>query len=264
MPELEYPLRNRVCICFGQLQETIGRSRRVDAAVGGKTYRDDGTEVCDPATSVEALYLLDIQRNARPIRRQAKYPRTERAFSRIRAECYVQGRKYDTKQQPVCNFFLALCTAPSNLYLYSSILNVCMAYSSTDEITTAVESSVQIALAKDDPFVLPSPIVHSLKKRFGRKITIEDIDSQLMTSLVGSPPLDILIRSSGVNRLSDFLLWQVRLPSIRLSPALKVIILQCCENTQIHICKAYWPDFGLFDFIPIILDFQRKSWSRQR
>jgi ditrans,polycis-polyprenyl diphosphate synthase len=29
-----------------------------------------------------------------------------------------------------------------------------------------------------------------------------------MTSLVGSPPLDILIRTSGVKRLSDFLLWQ--------------------------------------------------------
>ena len=30
-----------------------------------------------------------------------------------------------------------------------------------------------------------------------------------MTSLGGSPPLDILIRSSGVKRLSDFLMWQV-------------------------------------------------------
>ena len=32
-----------------------------------------------------------------------------------------------------------------------------------------------------------------------------------MTSLAGSPPLDILIRTSGVKRLSDYLLWQVRL-----------------------------------------------------
>jgi ditrans,polycis-polyprenyl diphosphate synthase len=31
-----------------------------------------------------------------------------------------------------------------------------------------------------------------------------------MTSLGGSPPLDILIRTSGVKRLSDFMLWQVR------------------------------------------------------
>ncbi len=30
-----------------------------------------------------------------------------------------------------------------------------------------------------------------------------------MTTKVNSPPLDILIRTSGVRRLSDFLLWQV-------------------------------------------------------
>lgn len=31
-----------------------------------------------------------------------------------------------------------------------------------------------------------------------------------MISKVGSPPLDILIRTSGVKRLSDYMLWQVR------------------------------------------------------
>lgn len=32
-----------------------------------------------------------------------------------------------------------------------------------------------------------------------------------MTSVVGSPPLDILIRTSGVKRLSDYLPWQASL-----------------------------------------------------
>ena len=32
-----------------------------------------------------------------------------------------------------------------------------------------------------------------------------------MTTLGGSPPLDIWVRSSGVKRLSDFLMWQVRI-----------------------------------------------------
>ena len=40
-------------------------------------------------------------------------------------------------------------------------------------------------------------------------ITEEAIDSHLSTSLAGSPPLDIFIRTSGVKRLSGFLTWQV-------------------------------------------------------
>lgn len=42
-----------------------------------------------------------------------------------------------------------------------------------------------------------------------REITERDIDDRMMTTKVDSPPLDILIRTSGVKRLSDFLLWQV-------------------------------------------------------
>lgn len=41
-----------------------------------------------------------------------------------------------------------------------------------------------------------------------RTITEDEIAQNLYTS--ASPPLDILIRTSGVSRLSDFLLWQVR------------------------------------------------------
>ena len=45
-------------------------------------------------------------------------------------------------------------------------------------------------------------------------ITEKDIDAQLLTSLGGSPPLDILVQTSGVKRLSDFMLWKVSVNSI--------------------------------------------------
>ncbi|KAF9051229.1 Di-trans-poly-cis-decaprenylcistransferase [Hymenopellis radicata] len=107
-----------------------------------------------------------------------------------------------------------------------SILNICMPYASTDEITCSVETCVQSALETNDFF-----------------ISEKDIEKNLMTTLAGSPPLDIIVRTSGVKRLSDFLLWQ------------------SSENVQVQFCSAYWPDFGLFDFIPIILDYQRRAWS---
>ncbi|KAK7024003.1 alkyl transferase [Favolaschia claudopus] len=111
-----------------------------------------------------------------------------------------------------------------------AILNICMSYSAQDEITSAVDSAIRLSLEKSDPNRC--------------EITEDDIDAQLYTSLVGSPPLDILIRTSGVKRLSDYLLWQ------------------CCENTQIHFSKAYWPDYGFWDLLPVILDYQRKIWSQ--
>ncbi|KAK7060917.1 cis-prenyltransferase [Paramarasmius palmivorus] len=112
-----------------------------------------------------------------------------------------------------------------------SILNLCMPYASRDEITAAVESCVRDAV---DDHASGSPIT----------ITPEKITSRLMTTERGSPPrVDILIRTSGVTRLSDYMLWQ------------------CNEHTQIHFVDAYWPDFSLLDFVPIILQWQRAVWS---
>jgi ditrans,polycis-polyprenyl diphosphate synthase len=105
-----------------------------------------------------------------------------------------------------------------------------MPYTSSHEITSAVQCVVRSALASGTE----------------SEITEKDIEAHLMTSKVGSPPLDILVRTSGVKRLSDYLLWQ------------------CCENTQIHFPATYWPAFGLWDFMPVILDYQRKVWAQPK
>lgn len=90
-----------------------------------------------------------------------------------------------------------------------------MPYTSRDEIATAVQSAVQekVTRSLDDTDDL---CVSSYSSSFlpvhdrGRRITEDDLERYMMTNLAGSPPLDILIRSSGVRRLSDFLTWQVR------------------------------------------------------
>ena len=50
-----------------------------------------------------------------------------------------------------------------------------------------------------------------------RPITESDIEDRLLTAKVNSPPLDVLIRTSGVKRLSDYLLWQVSPPSLHVT-----------------------------------------------
>ncbi|KAF2401002.1 Di-trans-poly-cis-decaprenylcistransferase [Trichodelitschia bisporula] len=58
-----------------------------------------------------------------------------------------------------------------------------------------------------------------------------------------TPPLDLLIRTSGVERLSDFMLWQ------------------CHETTEIVFLECMWPEFDLWHFMPVLLEWQ---WRRRK
>ena len=59
----------------------------------------------------------------------------------------------------------------------------------------------------------------------------------------GMPPLDLLVRTSGVERLSDFMLWQ------------------CHQNTDIVFIKCMWPEFDLWTFLPVLVEWQ---WKRRK
>lgn len=70
-------------------------------------------------------------------------------------------------------------------------------------------------------------------------ITRQTISDRLFTK--GNPPLDLLIRTSGVGRLSDFMLWQ------------------CDENTEVVFLDVMWPEFDLWNFLPVLLGWQRRT-----
>ncbi|KAI9761479.1 MAG: hypothetical protein M4579_000989 [Chaenotheca gracillima] len=72
-------------------------------------------------------------------------------------------------------------------------------------------------------------------------ITSKTIDEHLYT--FGDPPLDLLVRTSGVERLSDFMLWQ------------------CHEKTDIVFLQRLWPEFDLWSFLPVMVEWQ---WRRKK
>ncbi|TRX94617.1 hypothetical protein FHL15_004389 [Xylaria flabelliformis] len=72
-------------------------------------------------------------------------------------------------------------------------------------------------------------------------ITADTINSHTYTA--ECPPLDIFIRTSNVTRLSDFMLWQ------------------CHENTHIFFLKCFWPEFDLWHFVPVLLEWQ---WRQKK
>ena len=64
------------------------------------------------------------------------------------------------------------------------------------------------------------------------------MESELFTA--GLPDPDLLIRTSGERRLSNFLLWQL-------------------AYAEWHISPVLWPDFRREDLFEAILDFQRRD-----
>jgi len=70
-----------------------------------------------------------------------------------------------------------------------------------------------------------------------------DIDDHRFQEVLftrGSPDPDLLIRTSGEMRISNFMLWQL-------------------AYTEIHITPVLWPDFTRQDLFSAVLDFQRRD-----
>ncbi|XP_060523235.1 dehydrodolichyl diphosphate synthase complex subunit DHDDS-like [Cylas formicarius] len=98
-------------------------------------------------------------------------------------------------------------------------LNVAFSYTSTDEIVNAVKSVAEGV--------------------YNKKITIEDINEELLTKcLYSSKGTDLLVRTSGEVRLSDFLLWQN-------------------SKAIFQFAKVLWPEFSFWHFVAAIFKFQR-------
>jgi hypothetical protein len=96
------------------------------------------------------------------------------------------------------------------------------------------------SLISDDATLADKSIAPQTPKaqyRDVEQITADTLTAHTYTG-IDVPPVDILVRTSGVERLSDFLLWQIH------------------ENTDIKFVKCMWPEFGLKQFLPILLEWQ--------
>ncbi|KAJ1927563.1 hypothetical protein IWQ60_002820 [Tieghemiomyces parasiticus] len=102
-----------------------------------------------------------------------------------------------------------------------AVLNVCFSYNSSDEITTAIRRTAE----EVDEGVLVAD-----------EIQWKNIEGHLFTSK--SPPLDMLVRTSGESRFSDFLLAQI------------------ANHCSIHFTTELWPEFTLWTLLTMLLEFQ--------
>ena len=97
------------------------------------------------------------------------------------------------------------------------IVNLAIGYGGRHEITDAVKQLLKENLVKGEN--LESAI---------DKMSIDEISRHLYTA--GQPDPELVIRTSGEQRLSGFLLWQ-------------------SAHSEFYFCEAYWPDFRHLDFL---------------
>ena len=107
------------------------------------------------------------------------------------------------------------------------VVNLAIGYGGRREITDAVRLLLQEKLARGEN--LESAI---------DKLTMEDISRNLYTA--GQPDPDLVIRTSGEQRLSGFLLWQ-------------------SAHSEFYFCEAYWPDFRRLDFLRALRAYSQRN-----
>lgn len=98
-----------------------------------------------------------------------------------------------------------------------------LSYSSRTEITSAVQSITKAVV--------------------DGTLAIDDIDETLISSHLYTahlPPPDLLIRTGGECRISNFLLWQI-------------------AYTELYFCDVFWPDFGETEFLEALEDYGHRQ-----
>ena len=105
----------------------------------------------------------------------------------------------------------------------SFLLNICLNYGGRQEIVNVAK---ELALKSFSGEIKPSEINEEL------------FNSELLTQGIMDP--ELLIRTSGEKRISNFLLWQL-------------------AYSELYISEVLWPDFNEVEFLKAIIDYQSRN-----
>jgi len=103
------------------------------------------------------------------------------------------------------------------------VLSVALNYGGRAEIVDACRAAMRRLLAE---------------RRSADELSESDIERELYTE--GLPELDLLVRTSGELRISNFLLWQ-------------------SAYAEIHVTETLWPDFRRLHLLEAVVDYQQRS-----
>jgi undecaprenyl diphosphate synthase len=195
---------------------------------GSKTVRDIVTTSRKIGIQYLTLYAFSTENWARP----------EREVSALMGllKKFVVSERQELNDQDIClNILGQISRLPKDVQKEacktlemtknnkSMVLNLALNYGSREEITTCVRT---LALKVSQGELRPEDI------------TSESISNHLYTR--GMPDPDLIIRTSGEFRLSNFLMWQA-------------------AYSELYITSTLWPDFTGKEFISILQEYQKRD-----
>ncbi len=111
-------------------------------------------------------------------------------------------------------------------------VNIAVGYGGRHEIADAVRS-----------FLAEGVDTGRSLEQVAEDFSVEHIAEHLYTK--GQPDPDLVIRTSGEQRLSGFLMWQ-------------------SAHSEFYFCEAYWPDFRHVDFLRAVRSYAQRERRRGR
>ena len=98
-------------------------------------------------------------------------------------------------------------------------LNICFSYGGRDDLVTAVQRIIAAGIPASE-------------------VTEETVSQHVSTA--GQPDPDLIVRTAGDHRISNFLLWQ-------------------CAYAELYFTDAQWPDFGREDIDIALAEYGRRK-----
>ncbi|MFA7288703.1 MAG: isoprenyl transferase [Melioribacteraceae bacterium] len=119
-----------------------------------------------------------------------------------------------------------------------------------DELTSAIEKTanntsmtLNLALSYSGRWELTEAVKNITKQVVDNKLNFEDITEKTISDFLSTaafPDPDLMIRSGGEQRISNFLLWQI-------------------AYSEIYITDTLWPDFKTKNLLEAIKSFQKRE-----
>lgn len=116
-----------------------------------------------------------------------------------------------------------------------------------NEVIEATKNNTKVILTFALSYGAREEIVNAVKtiskKVVNKELFLEEIDENIINNHLYTfslPEVDLLIRTSGEERISNFLLWQI-------------------AYAELHFTNVLWPDFRKKDFYAAILSYQNRE-----